>query len=403
MDSKDLLLTTDEWSILAGVAEILKPFDEVTTYLSSQYYPSISKTVVILSIRILQHNLGSMHFDASCTILAIFEMKSDLLDYISDRFNMTTESSTAHLVSTFLDPRLKKNRIYLSVGVGGGGETAEERVENELRQAIINKHLASSTNVAASSISSSQNSCKSFQDSMIEKANAVRNGEASDATTFVIINIRDYLKKPYLPWSTDPLSYWLAEKNLDSAPDDHRHLLGDSSSRFCPLSTTASTPPSGGGYYHQTITSQFLIAIEVSPLQQLSILRLELQEAVLGLRLSVAVITELSSIASQIVYWCHTQTVLQWIHLTSSNTMPWWHIDAQETGEGTSKRGQWSDVETLKSSSSECVSYYSKPTNQEGSMKNSSANHSLLFYGAMDSTNSNNPRWLFLTFPLHNF
>ena len=36
-----------------GVAEILKPFDEITTDLSSQYYPSISK--VIPSIRILDH------------------------------------------------------------------------------------------------------------------------------------------------------------------------------------------------------------------------------------------------------------------------------------------------------------------------------------------------------------
>ena len=81
------------------------------------------------------------------------------------------------------------------MGVGGGGETAEKRVKKELRQAIKNKHPASSTNVAASSISSSQNSCKSFHDLMIEQANAARTGEASDATTSVIINIRDYLKK----------------------------------------------------------------------------------------------------------------------------------------------------------------------------------------------------------------
>ena len=114
--------------------------------------------------------------------------------------------------------RFRKNRIYLSVGVGGGGETAEKRVENELRQAIKNKHPASSTNVAASSISSSQNSCKSFHDSMIEQANAARTGEAFDATTSIIINIRDYLKKPYLPWSTDPLSYWLSEKKIRMYP-----------------------------------------------------------------------------------------------------------------------------------------------------------------------------------------
>jgi hypothetical protein len=40
---------------------------------------------------------------------------------------------------------------------------------------------------------------------MIQSANATRTGESADATTCVIVNIRDYLNKPYLPWSTDPL------------------------------------------------------------------------------------------------------------------------------------------------------------------------------------------------------
>jgi hypothetical protein len=53
---------------------------------------------------------------------------------------------------------------------------------------------------------------------MIEQANAARTGEAFDATTSIIINIRDYLKKPYLPWSTDPLSYWLSEKKIRMYP-----------------------------------------------------------------------------------------------------------------------------------------------------------------------------------------
>ena len=60
---------------------------------------------------------------------------------------------------------------------------------------VDDRNLASSTNVAASSISSSRNSCKSFHDSMIEQANAARTEEASDATTSVIINIKNYLKK----------------------------------------------------------------------------------------------------------------------------------------------------------------------------------------------------------------
>ncbi len=61
MDRNDILLTPDEWSILAGVNEILKPFDEVTTDLSSQFYSSLSKVIPL--IKFLQPNLRAMHID----------------------------------------------------------------------------------------------------------------------------------------------------------------------------------------------------------------------------------------------------------------------------------------------------------------------------------------------------
>lgn len=103
MDKSILLLTENEWKMLTAVAEILKPFHDITTELSSQYYPSLSK--VIPSIRILLQNLGTVHLESNLELLPIFEMKSDLTNNIRDRFHLTMDNSTAHLVSTFLDPR----------------------------------------------------------------------------------------------------------------------------------------------------------------------------------------------------------------------------------------------------------------------------------------------------------
>lgn len=74
--------------------------------------------------------------------------------------------------------------------------------------------------------------------------------------------------------------------------------------------------------------------------------RLELQGAVLGLRLSVAASKELGPIAAKIFYWCDSQTVLQWIHsksckyhafvahrvteiLDSSSATQWRHIPGE--------------------------------------------------------------------------
>jgi hypothetical protein len=101
MDRLDLVLTDMEWATLAGAAIILKPFDDVTTDLNSQYYPSISK--VIPSIKILLHSLTTMITTEFNPVLKT--MLSALQNNLTRRFIHTTEQSTAHMVSTYLDPR----------------------------------------------------------------------------------------------------------------------------------------------------------------------------------------------------------------------------------------------------------------------------------------------------------
>jgi hypothetical protein len=51
---------------------------------------------------------------------------------------------------------------------------------------------------------------------MIEEVNGERTGKSSNMTTCIIVNFQDYQKKPYFPWSTDPLNYCLSEKSSGS-------------------------------------------------------------------------------------------------------------------------------------------------------------------------------------------
>lgn len=62
--------------------------------------------------------------------------------------------------------------------------------------------------------------------------------------------------------------------------------------------------------------NQILTKARVAPLRQLSIPRLKLQGSVLGAILCATVVKELGAIASNVIYWCDSQTVLQWIHST---------------------------------------------------------------------------------------
>ncbi len=101
MHRPDLLLTEFEWTILAGVRNILKPFDDITRDLSSQFYPSLSK--VIPSIRILLFNLGAMQPTPRNTELE--KLIKDLTDNLTSRFDQSLRKLTSTLVTTYLDPR----------------------------------------------------------------------------------------------------------------------------------------------------------------------------------------------------------------------------------------------------------------------------------------------------------
>jgi hypothetical protein len=86
------------WDEIDELVFLLAPFEEITTDLSSQHYPSVSK--VIPAIRLLEHALE----DIQPTFASIGQLKRDISVDISNRFQYV-ENVTPLLVSTYLDPR----------------------------------------------------------------------------------------------------------------------------------------------------------------------------------------------------------------------------------------------------------------------------------------------------------
>ena len=58
LQRNDLLLEDFDWETIAGAIEILSPFEEATTDLSSQFYSSLSK--VIPCVKIIQQKLSEL-------------------------------------------------------------------------------------------------------------------------------------------------------------------------------------------------------------------------------------------------------------------------------------------------------------------------------------------------------
>ena len=94
----DLKLNIIEWEEVGELTFLLTPFEEITTNLSSQHYPSISK--LIPSIRLMENTLQ----DVIPTFTSIDQLKKDILANMSNRF-LHVEDVTPLYVSTYLDPR----------------------------------------------------------------------------------------------------------------------------------------------------------------------------------------------------------------------------------------------------------------------------------------------------------
>jgi hypothetical protein len=93
-------LTGTEWDLIADCAQILKPFEHMTSELSGEKYPTLSL------IRGLQYTVKNIKADTHAGIL----LQNTLLDVVVKRLG-ALEKISIITKSNFLDPRLKKNCI----------------------------------------------------------------------------------------------------------------------------------------------------------------------------------------------------------------------------------------------------------------------------------------------------
>lgn len=103
-DLADFQLTSNEWETIEHILHLLRPFAELTNYMSSQTYPTLSSVIVYYNV-ILDHldNYEEDPVYKQNEHLQIIESaaraaKIKMLQY----YNKTTD---IHCVVTLLDPR----------------------------------------------------------------------------------------------------------------------------------------------------------------------------------------------------------------------------------------------------------------------------------------------------------
>ncbi|XP_008178492.1 zinc finger BED domain-containing protein 4-like [Acyrthosiphon pisum] len=191
-------LNASEWEIISDCVNILKPFENITSELSGENYPTLS--LVIPLIRGLQYMLKNLITETTIGN----EFKNKLIDVVVRRLDHL-EKDKIVAKSTFLDPRLKKTGFGLKENADNAHKWVCKELTSIIRAKNDNNEITesdtteptSSTNISANTYSV----WKHFDDKIAQvKITSNPNATAS-------IMIRQYLEIPPLNRKKNPLEF----------------------------------------------------------------------------------------------------------------------------------------------------------------------------------------------------
>ncbi|KAI9554377.1 putative zinc finger BED domain-containing protein 4-like [Daphnia sinensis] len=81
----DLSFTVDQWDLMQGIVEVLSPCEQVSTELSSQRYPSLSKLFPLISLML--EGLTNVFDDSPVRYEGLLIFRNRLMRNIKHRFH----------------------------------------------------------------------------------------------------------------------------------------------------------------------------------------------------------------------------------------------------------------------------------------------------------------------------
>ncbi|CAH1114768.1 unnamed protein product [Psylliodes chrysocephalus] len=194
-DKAPLPLNASEMLLLEDLCNILKPFDEATKEISADQYVTISLIIPIikgltLSLQSLNNDLTS---EEAKKILSI------CLQRVQVRF-YPFETRSAVLLGTILDPRMKKLAFRQREHANNASQLLINEVTSEINRS--KKNTLDEHSEGQIKPSTSQG-LLGFLDELVSKQK-----EIGTPTSSAIIEVREYLEKPPISRSENPIEYW---------------------------------------------------------------------------------------------------------------------------------------------------------------------------------------------------
>jgi len=197
--------TTEEWLILKEACEVLRPFQAVTTEISSEKSVTVSKVIVLVrGLKSACHKVGG-----TATTRVAQQLVAAISEDMNKRF-ANCEMNQILARSTFLDPRFKK----LGFSSDAAFSTVKEKVTSSLANALSCNDSAGARQLETCRGDSAATTVNEDDDLIWGDFDRRQSSVLVTPSSSAIVEVRQYIEDAHIGRHEDPLAWWSGRQSV---------------------------------------------------------------------------------------------------------------------------------------------------------------------------------------------
>lgn len=192
-------LTEEDWTMTRELCQVLKPFETVANFISSDKYTNAS--LVIVLTKELDDALEEMRLNNFSQTIndIILKLKSSLQEQLG-----SVESAEALALCTYLDPRFKN--------LGFSSAEVADATKLHLVELLSNKITDQTINIDANEIKEEPSSSFSIWQSFKKRVNECK--QPGNSKSKAVIEVERYLEDELTDQQKNPLEWWRESRGI---------------------------------------------------------------------------------------------------------------------------------------------------------------------------------------------